>query len=303
MAELRPEQYELLVEALRKSFWFKGPFVTFLIRCGVPRARAQSVYDFPHKTAFIRDLVDQAEQSSEGRKLLRSIAVALSRKKNFTALQNEQDVAEAKQAVALLRESFDDLTDELASVIKAQSDQVNRVPLARHAELRAGLSLRLNTLFPKLGSADAGYEFENLICDLAMSEDLETTRPYRDQLGQQIDGSIEVNGTVYLLESRFRDAKAETGDISKLIGKAKAQSDLTQGLFISMGGYTGPAKNVASMAGSPVVLLDSEHVTNCVFGGYSFERIVSLAKRHASDTGKAFYSWREMKSRLEGHMS
>lgn len=301
MTELHGEQYDLLVEAVRKCFWYKRPFVSFLTRCGVPRNRAEQVHEASSKAIFFRELIEEYSVTEEGRTRLYSVARALIRLKHFTALEHDGQVEEAREAVRILRESFDDVDSSIPSVIQQQSEIVKAIPSAKHGQLRLEINERMTSLFAQLGTPEGGWGFEDLICDLAMSEDLEVRKPYRVGNEKQLDGSVAIEGKTYLIESKFRSDPSGAPAVRDFISKIQENANLTQGLFVSMSGFTSSAVAAASRAGSPVVLLEGDHVTNAVFGGCSFERMIILGKRHASETGKALLKWPEMKVRMMDH--
>ena len=70
------------------------------------------------------------------------------------------------------------------------------------------LNDRLTELSTRLGTQQAGYDFQPWFYDLMDYFEIESRRPYVI-VGRQIDGSVTVDGTTYLVELKFTREQAD----------------------------------------------------------------------------------------------
>jgi hypothetical protein len=112
-------------------------------------------------------------------------------------------------------------------------------------------------------------------------------RPYVSN-GRQIDGSVTVEGTTYLVELKFTANQAGAPDIDTFFKKVTSKADNTMGLMVSISGYSSVAVTEASSDRTPLLLLDYNHIWAILKGTYTFVDVVRRVRRHASQTGQAF---------------
>lgn len=131
------------------------------------------------------------------------------------------------------------------------------------------------------------YEFESWFYDLMNYFDVENCRPCVAD-GRQIDGSMTIDGTTYLVELRFTAAQPAVMDIDSILKKLNGKADNTMGLIASMSGFSSVAIQRASFAKSPLLLLDHSHLYMVLSAILSFPDTVRRIRRHSSQEGKAF---------------
>jgi hypothetical protein len=151
----------------------------------------------------------------------------------------------------------------------------------------ANLETRLHTLSTKLGEQEAGYEFESWFYDFIDFHEIPCRRPYKVD-GRQIDGSVTINGTTYLVELKFRSDQAAATDIDTMTAKIATKADNTMGIIVSISGYSSVAIQEASKPKTVLLLLDFTHLNLSLRGLMAFDGIVDRLRRHASQTGKAY---------------
>lgn len=123
--------------------------------------------------------------------------------------------------------------------------------------------------------------------------EIDNRRPFV-QAGRQIDGSVTIDGTTYLIELKFTAAQADATDIDSLLAKVNTKADNTMGIMVSMAGYSSVAIQQASFARSPLLLFDHAHLYNMVLAGIEgFADVVRRVRRHSSQTGNAYLSVQE----------
>jgi hypothetical protein len=87
------------------------------------------------------------------------------------------------------------------------------------------------------GTQIGGYAFEFWFYSLAQFFDIDSRPPYRTD-GRQIDGALTIDGTTFLVETKFTEGKTGAPDIDIFMGKITQKADNTMGIFVSMAGYT-----------------------------------------------------------------
>jgi hypothetical protein len=114
-------------------------------------------------------------------------------------------------------------------------------------------------------------------------------RPGYKADGRQIDGAITIEGTTFLLETKFTNEPVGSPDIDSFMAKIESKADNTMGLCVSMSGFNDGAKRAASKQRTPMLLLDHSHIFNLILPGtMTLPQVVSRIKRHASQTGSSF---------------
>lgn len=106
--------------------------------------------------------------------------------------------------------------------------------------------------------------------------------------GRQIDGSLTLDGTTYLIELKFTATQADAADIDTFFKKVTSKADNTMGIMVSISGYSHVAKKEASGARTPILLLDHGHIYLVLSGIIGFTDVIDRIRRHASQTGEAY---------------
>ena len=112
-------------------------------------------------------------------------------------------------------------------------------------------------------------------------------KPYVHK-GRQIDGSLTVSGTPYLVELKFTTGPADATDVDSFYRKITTKADNTMGVMVSISGYSSVAKQEASGERTPMLLLDSRHLYMVLGGIVGLGDLVNRVRRHASQTGEAY---------------
>ena len=83
----------------------------------------------------------------------------------------------------------------------------------------------------------AGFELERLLNKLFEAFDLAPRKPFR-VLGEQIDGSFELDHEVYLLEAKWVQQPVPESELLVFRGKIEGKSAYTRGLLIALNGMS-----------------------------------------------------------------
>lgn len=290
-----PHLVSLCTDSLLKSFWRKKALSRFLQASGVSLSFLSTWMNEETKREFVDRLISDLSASEKGRLVIFKMARSLIEQESFPDLDGWEDsnlkIKDVKQAVRNLKNYLNSQTEEIKSeelkvASRKRLSEIQQKAIESRQNLDK-LSKELTMLSENLGKASAGLEFEKWFFDLMLFFEINHRRPYKTG-GRQIDGSVTIAGTTYLVELKFTSTQTPSGEIDSFFKKIITKADNTMGIFVSMSGYSSTAIKEASSARTPMILLDHSHVYHCLGGIMSFEEIVDRVRRHASQTGEAY---------------
>lgn len=297
---LTPYYINLVYDACLKSFWRKQALSKFIRQCGVAESFVATWAPDESKRDFLDRLFAELLKTDSGRSGLLRIAVCLMDQRTFPDLENWEDSAQkikaAHDAVSRLSVYHSQQQDELQT--KEERQKAKEEFLRRQAEVSRSqqslqkLNERLTELGKRLGEQQAGYDFQSWFYDLLDFSEIENRKPYV-HAGRQIDGSLTLAGTTYLVELKFTAEQAGAPDIDTFYKKVTSKADNTMGVMVSISGYSSIAQQEASGEKTPLLLLDHSHLYLVLGGIMGFGDIVERIRRHASQTGEAYLSAQE----------
>ncbi|OQB82537.1 MAG: hypothetical protein BWX88_03846 [Planctomycetes bacterium ADurb.Bin126] len=270
----------------------------FLKQHGISDTKLATWHEDETKAVFLRRLFDDliTVKDNKGHSVILSMARSLAEMKVFPDLEGWPDTKEklaaAREAVSRIKAQIDFLNRQIQDTKAAEERQRKAREKQEQAILSrqtlAGLADRLAALVPQQGTREGGYAFERWFYDLAGFFELSARPPYVSG-GRQIDGSLGLDGTEYLIETKFTKVQTAATDVDSFMLKIKRKADNTMGILVSMSGFSGPAIKEASCDGTPMLLMDFSHVYNLVLAGMmSLPDVIRRIKQHASQTGEAF---------------
>ena len=171
----------------------------------------------------------------------------------------ERKAADAKAAQSRLRGLLDksSLVDRAERARQQKRTEARRAVQAQVAQKKhvADLAARFQELAGMSDEQARGLAFEPFLRDMFALFDLDPRGSY-SLPGEQTDGSIRLDGTLYLVEARWRAAQADPAALRAFRGKVEDKLDNTLGFFISMSGFTDQAIAKVSEGRRVVVLID-----------------------------------------------
>jgi hypothetical protein len=299
MKRLSPRFLELTYHATLKSFWRKRSLKAFLRRCGVPEQLLAELSDDKDvsKQNWLDHLFPKLEVSTGGQQSLQQIGRSLAEQTTFPDLENWEDsalkISAAKKAVIELTEYLkrtDDAksADKDAIVRRAAAAERQQTTVRSKASLQS-LQDRLNqNSASSLGTTAGGFEFEKWFYDFMDFCEIENRRPYRSEDGRQIDGSVTLDGTTYLVELKFESSPADHSAIDPILNKVSKKSDNTMGIVVAISGFNDGAKKSASGPKSPLLLFDHSHLYMALNDRMHFKEVILRVRRHSSQEGNAY---------------
>lgn len=294
-SNLPPHFVELLYDALLKSFWRKKALRNFLRRSHISESFLASLSDDETKRDWLDHLFPRLENSERGQSLLQQMARSLAEQDNFPDLVNWEDsqdkIQEARAAVTALKEYLNrkdkEKRDEQEIILNRHQAEERRKEVLQSQLTFESLRTKLDDLCKELGTQKAGYDFQDWFYNLMDFFDVDNRRPYKIE-GRQIDGSITVDGTTYLVELKFTALQSDATAIDSHLKKVNDKADNTMGIIVSMSGYSSVAISEASFSRSPLLLFDATHLYFVLGGIGTFPDLLRRVRRHSSQEGKAY---------------
>ena len=290
--QLTPHLIQLTYEAALRSFWRKNALSSFLRRAEVPNLPGWLPDE--SKRDYLTRVLEILQCTDHGKGKILHLAHFLAEQASFPDLEGWEDTSEkvsaAEGAVGTLR-SY--LSEQDAQLVSEEQRQKARKRLRNlQAQTRASqqnlqeLSDRLGDLASEIGSSSAGKEFEKWFYDLMDFSEITSRRPFRTK-GREIDGSITIGDTTYLIECKFTAGQADAPDVDVFRAKVESKADNTMGVFVSISGFSSVAARDASGRKTPLLLLDHGHLYRVLGGISSFKDVIERVRRHASQTGES----------------
>ncbi|TSH78163.1 restriction endonuclease [Acinetobacter sp. RF15A] len=218
----------------------------------------------------------------------------LSEQRTFPDLRGFEDsdlkIQQAHKSIIELRSYINHKLDELKAEEQKQKTKENLKEIQKEIRKslvdREGLQQQLHGLLPSVGTQQGGYDFEKWFYEALDYSDIQCRRPYKVD-GRQIDGSLTIDGTTYLVELKFTKNQTGSGDIDSFKAKIDKMADNTMGIFVSMSGYSCQAIKEASGRKTTLLLLDSSHLFTFLQGIETLKNIIRRSRRHVSQTSEA----------------
>jgi hypothetical protein len=293
-----PQVFDALGESLRAIYWFVDDLKSFLIRCGIP-SKDVARLNWKYKRTAIRDLLNEvAAQGPSGTPAVSAlIGGVVEQDEKFAHLARLDDgkikVLEARTAVRALK----DLLGHQTVVTRAEAARTEKRTEAERLRTerleRVEALARLRERFMKLaGSGEPqrrGLDFQPWLRDLFALHDLEPRGSFAS-IGEQIDGSIRLDGQTLLVEARWTKELVAPDGVRDFVGKFEHKLDNTLGLMISVDGFTDAASTKATSGGRLLaIFMDGRDIFPILDGLADLRELLVRKLRHAAEHGEPMY--------------
>ena len=112
----------------------------------------------------------------------------------------------------------------------------------------------------------AGLVLEALLNRLFDLFALRPRQPFR-VVGEQIDGSFELDGQIYLVESKWEKCAIPEADLLVFRGKIEGKSTFTRGVFIALNDVSIPARDAITRGKAPSFFVMNGHDLMMILSG------------------------------------
>jgi hypothetical protein len=111
----------------------------------------------------------------------------------------------------------------------------------------------------------AGLALEKLLSELFELFQLQPRQPFR-VCGEQIDGSFELDGQIYLLESKWEQDPLGEGPLLVFRGKIEGKSTFTRGVFVALNDISAQARDAITRGKAPSFFVMNGHDLLMILG-------------------------------------
>ncbi len=131
-----------------------------------------------------------------------------------------------------------------------------------------------------------GYAFEKFLQQVFETFDLKPRSSFK-VIGEQIDGSIELDGHTYLIEAKWQDKLIRENELLVFRGKVESKATWSRGLFISYSGFTKEGLEAFSKGkNTNLIAMTGEDLWAILEGEMPLDEAIRLKSRYAAETGK-----------------
>jgi hypothetical protein len=136
-----------------------------------------------------------------------------------------------------------------------------------------------------------GYAFERFLKKWFDAWGLDARASFK-LVGEQIDGSFEHRGSVYLIEAKWTDAKTDAAALRSFQEKAGDGFEGTRGLFVSYSGFTD--QGLVAFNAKRVILMTGMDVFEALRRRISLDEIIAAKFRRGTEDRKPLIEVREL---------
>lgn len=297
MFDVFTEEIEVLIkDGIANLYWFKKDLYKAWLRSGVPQEiadRIDSLFDSEGQKLTKRKQMDQLYIELRGGDFNRRLEVSrnfvrlLIEHRNFTPQDERHRIEKAEHSALKLREIIRE-----QEIQKEYKESIRRRAVKASKETSQSQLLELKADFQsytELKPQERGYALEKLFPKLMSISGIPVQTPFKI-VGEQIDGGIKYDGHYYLIELKWTEKNVGPKDIGSFYFKVDGKLD-QRGIIISMGGYTdGVIESLPRGKEIKVMLLDGVHLSNVIFGLYTFQELLEHCISHAAFKSELYCS-------------
>lgn len=265
------------------------------------------VLDFNDRTfaEFFRDdlniNIDDPKYQIEGTskaKRLRCFLQNSSAEQRIKTLTALWEYRETNQRRKKIEESIPEAAEEFRKLIARISGNVQS-STAFSATQNSNIDLsKIDTLkdeliaLSKLDPQPRGFAYERFLKKLFDVNGLAARSSFR-LVGEQIDGSFELTGEIYLLEAKWHGAPIGAADLRSFNAKVEDKAAWSRGLFVSHSGFSSEGLE-AFGRGKRVICIDGFDLYEMLERKLLLHEVLGRKVRRAAETGHPFVRIREL---------
>jgi len=141
----------------------------------------------------------------------------------------------------------------------------------------------------------AGLTLEKLLNRLFELFGLRPRQPFR-VTGEQIDGSFELDGQTYLVESKWKKNALSEAELLIFRGKIEGKSTFTRGVFIALDDITGEARDAITRGKPPsFFVMNGYDLMMILSGNISLIDFLQKRRRLLAEEGRVCVPFSELK--------
>lgn len=184
----------------------------------------------------------------------------------------------------------------LATLAGAPAAVASSAPAAPSAPDPAKLATLARSLMDlsSLAPQPRGFAFERFLRDLFEVYGLAPRASFKPSVGEQIDGSFDLDSETYLLEAKWKNEQTPAADLHVFAGKLASRPTWSRGLFISYSGFSVPGLDAFHQGRSSIICMDGFDLHETLSRQLPFDRVLARKARRAVETGHVFVPVRDL---------
>ena len=132
-----------------------------------------------------------------------------------------------------------------------------------------------------------GFAFERLLTDAFALFDLAPRGSFR-LVGEQIDGSFQLDGETYLLEAKWQKQQVGNRELQGFAGSVHSKSAWTRGLFVSCSGFSSEGLDAFARGNATrIICMEGQELWQVMTAKLNLAEVLALKARKAAETGRA----------------
>ncbi len=140
---------------------------------------------------------------------------------------------------------------------------------------------------------EAGRQLERILNALFELHDLKPREPFR-VVGEQIDGSFELDSEVYLVEAKWHKEPRPVADLYIFREKIEGKSKFTRGVFLSVNGITVDASTAITQGKQPTFfVMDGYDLLVTLENTVPLTTLLRRRQRLLAEEGRVYVPFRE----------
>lgn len=172
--------------------------------------------------------------------------------------------------------------------------QLKSTARSRRSERLEKLKQEFFLLHDEADRNKAGLALEKILNELFELHELKPREPFR-VVGEQIDGSFEMDYEVYLLEAKWTSDPCPEADLLVFRGKIEGKSKYTRGLFISINGISKEAATAITKGKQPnFFVMDGYDLTMLLEDNVGVVEFLRQRQRLLAEEGRVVVPFREI---------
>ncbi len=114
-------------------------------------------------------------------------------------------------------------------------------------------------------------------------------------VGEQIDGSFELDHETYLVQAKWDKEPASEATLLYFRGQIEGKSSTTRGVFMSVNGFSQPAKDAISRGKQPIFFaMDGHDLMMVLSGQIALDEFLRQRRRSLAEEGMMFVPFSEL---------
>lgn len=159
------------------------------------------------------------------------------------------------------------------------------------------LKQRFFALHEEENKQRVGFQLEKVLNSLFDLHGLSPREPFR-VVGEQIDGSFELDHEIYLLEAKWKDDPVPESDLLVFRGKIEGKSKYTRGVFVSVNGISKEAAVAITRGKQPnFFIVDGYDVTMLLENNIELMDFLRRRQRLLAEEGRVVVPFPELRAR------